>query len=264
MSRSHPDSIGNLGFIGRRRERSQVRRLLADSRLVTLTGAGGSGKTRLARHVGADLRRAFADGVWFVDLTQLHDPGLLTAEVQDPDVLAFMIAATLRLRDESAGSALRMLVGQLADRQMLLILDNCEHLVPACALVTDALLRGGSRLKVLATSREPLTITGEVAFPVPPLSTPDASRPLQDADLVESEAMQLFVARAQQTVAGFALDADNQDAVARICHRLDGLPLAIELAVARLRVLAPIFTSGVRPYFDLVCGVDRVRGWRCP
>ncbi len=254
MSHNHPDQIGNLGpelssFVGRRHELRQLRRLLADFRLVTLTGVGGTGKTRLARHVAANFRRAFADGVWFVDLAELRDPGLLTQEMQDPGlltqemqdpgVLAFMIAATLRLRDDGTGSALRMLVGQLADRQMLLVLDNCEHLIPACAMVTDAVLRGGSGLKVLATSREPLAIAGEATFPVPPLSTPDGGRLLQGAELVESDAVALFVERARQTVPGFDLTAENQAAVVQICHRLDGLPLAIELAAARLRVAEP-------------------------
>jgi predicted ATPase/DNA-binding NarL/FixJ family response regulator len=235
--------LGNLpaeltSFVGRRRELGEVKRLLSESRLVTLTRVGGTGKTRLAVRVGAELRRAFGDGVWFVDLTHVHD-SRLAQNIQDGDVLAFLVTATLRLREQAGESPLRGLVGQLADRQLLLILDNCEHLIPASAIFADALLRGCPGLRILATSREPLAITGEVLFPVPPLPAPDPGQRPSLAELGRYEAAALFLARAEAAAPGFGLTADNHLAVAELCHRLDGLPLAIELAAARIRTLTP-------------------------
>ncbi len=213
--------------------------MLSGSRLVTLTGVGGTGKTRLALRVAAEVRRAFGDGVWFVDLTELHGPGLLAQQVQDPDVLAYLVAATLGLRERGGGSPLRWLAEQLADRQMLLILDNCEHLIPASAILAHSLLLSCPELRILATSREPLTIAGEMLFAVPPLSAPDPAQRPSPADLGRYEAVALLVARAQAGVPGFGLTEDNHGAVTELCHRLDGLPLAIELAAAWVRVLAP-------------------------
>jgi predicted ATPase/DNA-binding CsgD family transcriptional regulator len=244
MPGADPRSGGNLpielsSLIGRRREVGEVKRLLAESRLVTLTGVGGTGKTRLALRAAAELGRAFGDGVWFVDLTELHGPGLLAQQVQDPDVLAYLVAAALGLREQGGGSPLQWLAEQLADRRMLLVLDNCEHLIPASAILADRLLRVCPRLRVLATSREPLTIAGETLFPVPPLRAPDPAQPPSVADMSRCEAVVLFVARAQVAVPAFQLTEANHVAVAQLCHRLDGLPLAIELAAARVRVLAP-------------------------
>jgi predicted ATPase/DNA-binding NarL/FixJ family response regulator len=244
MSTTGRAAVGNLpleltSFVGRRREVGEVRRLLGETRLVTLTGVGGTGKTRLALRVAAELRRAFPDGVWFVDLTQLHDMGPYTQDVQDPDVLAFRVTATLGLREQGGRPPLQVLAEQLADRQLLLVLDNCEHLLPACAVLADTLLRSSTRLRILITSREPLTIAGEVVFPVPPLAAPDPGRRLSLADLGGCESVALFVDRARATAADFELTEDNRVAVAELCHRLDGLPLAIELAAARIRLLAP-------------------------
>ena len=154
-------------------------------------------------------------------------------------MLAFLVTATLGLREQGGGSPLRGLVGQLADRQLLLILDNCEHLIPASAIFADALLRGCPGLRILATSREPLAIAGEMLFPVPPLPAPDPGQRPSLAELGRYEAAALFLARAQAVAPGFGLTADNHLAVAELCHRLDGLPLAIELAAARIRTLAP-------------------------
>jgi predicted ATPase len=236
-------TIGNLSaevtsFVGRRREVGEVKRALAESRLVTLTGVGGTGKTRLAVRVAGDLRRVFGDGVWFVDLTQLHGPELVARELQDPDVLAFLVTATLGLR-QAGGSPLQTLVGELADRRMLLVLDNCEHLLPGSAVFADRLLRGCPEVRILATSREPLAIAGEVLLPVPPLSAPDLRQRPSLAELGRCESVALFLARVQAAVPAFQLTQANHVAVAELCHRLDGLPLAIELAAARVRALAP-------------------------
>jgi predicted ATPase/DNA-binding CsgD family transcriptional regulator len=242
MAAVTPCKAGNLpsglsSFIGRRRELREVKQLLGESRLVTLTGPGGTGKTRLSLRVGAELRRAFPGGVWFVDLTQLHDPGPLTQDARDPDGLAFLVAATLGLHQQGRGSPLDLLAERLAGRQLLLILDNCEHLIPACALVADALLRGCPDLRILATSREPLIIAGEAHFAVPPLPAPDPRQRPSLAELSRYESVELFVARAQGAVRGFRLSEANHVAVAELCHRLDGLPLAIQLAAAQTRVL---------------------------
>jgi predicted ATPase/DNA-binding NarL/FixJ family response regulator len=243
---SGPDrrKVGNLpidlsSFIGRRRELGEVRRRLTEARLVTLTGVGGTGKTRLALRVAAEVQRAFPHGVWFVDLTQLREPRLLTQEVTDPDVLAYLVMASLGLHQRGDGPSVQQLITYLSGRQALLVLDNCEHLLPTCAVLADTLLRGCPTLRVLATSREPLAIGGEVLWPVPPLPTPDPNQRQRPADLARSEAVALFVARAQAVMPGFALTKDNAEAVAQLCRRLDGLPLAIELAAARVRVLDP-------------------------
>ncbi len=237
-------TIGNLpaeltSFVGRRREPDEVKGLLTESRLVTLTGVGGTGKTRLALRVAADVRRAFADGAWFVDLTQLHEPGQLPHNTQDPNVLAYLVADVLRLREQGGGPALRMLVERLADRRLLLVLDNCEHLLPASAILAEALSRGCPRLRVLATSREPLAIAGETTFLVPPLPGPGPGHLPGLAELGRCESVALFLTRAEEVVAEFSLTKVNHVAVAELCHRLDGLPLAIELAAPWVRVLTP-------------------------
>jgi predicted ATPase/DNA-binding CsgD family transcriptional regulator len=235
---------GNLpievtSFVGRRRELAEVTRRLSESRLVTLTGAGGTGKTRLALRAAARVRRAFPDGLWFVDLTELRDPGLLAWEVQDPEVLALLVAVSLGLHDRAELSPVGRLTDHFAGRQALLVLDNCEHLLPACAVLADRLLRGCPQLRVLATSREPLAINGEAIFPAPPLPTPRQADGQSVAELGGYESVALFTARAAAVRPGFELTAENAAAVAEICQRLDGLPLAIELAAARIRVLAP-------------------------
>ena len=225
---------GNLpaeltSFVGRRGELAEVRRLLAGSRLVTLTGVGGVGKTRLALRAAAELRRAFRDGVWLVQLDRLRDEALV----------AQAIAGVLGLQDRAGFSPEAALAGYLAGRQLLLVLDNCEHLVDAVAKLADLLLRAAPGLRVLATSREALNITGETALPVPPLGAPDPGQQLTLAQLGLFPAVRLFAERAAQAVPGFAVTEANMAAVAGICRRLEGLPLAIELAAARLPVLSP-------------------------
>ena len=226
--------VGNLpaeltSFVGRRGEVAEVRRLLSGSRLVTLTGVGGVGKTRLALRAAAGLRRAFGDGVWLVQLDQLRDEALV----------AQAVAGALGLHDRVGFSPEAALAEYVADRQLLLVLDNCEHLVDAVAKLADLLLRGAAGLRVLATSRESLNIAGETVLPVPPLPAPGPRQGLTVAQLGRFPAVGLFAERAGQVVPGFAVTEANGAAVAGICYRLEGLPLAIELAAARARVLSP-------------------------
>ena len=227
-------AAGNLpaeltSFVGRRGELAAVRRLLAGSRLVTLTGVGGVGKTRLALRAAAGLRRAFRDGVWLVRLDQLRDEALV----------AQAVAGALGLRDRAGYAPAAALAEYLAGRQLLLVLDNCEHLVDAVAKLADLLLRAAAGLRVVATSREALTIDGEMVLAVPPLPVPEAGQPLAAAELGVFPAVRLFAERAAQVVPGFTVTEANAAAVAGICRRLEGLPLAIELAAARLPVLSP-------------------------
>jgi predicted ATPase/DNA-binding CsgD family transcriptional regulator len=225
-------------FVGRRRELARVKRLSTASRLVTLTGVGGVGKTRLALRMAGEVRRTYTHGVWFVDFTLVAGPGLPIAETQDADVLASVVLATLGMPEQGHAS-LEQLTGYLRERQVLLVLDNCEHVVAGCARLADALVTSCPGVRVLATSREPLGVAGEVLCPVPPLRVPRSSRREPPGDLVGYESVALFLARARAARPDFALTDDNGDAVAELCRRLDGLPLAIELAAARVRALAP-------------------------
>jgi len=225
---------GNLpaeltSFVGRRDEVAEVRRLLTGSRLVTLTGVGGVGKTRLALRAAAELRRTFRDGVWLVRLDQLRDQALV----------AQAIAGALGLQDRAGYAPAASLAEYLSGRQLLLVLDNCEHLVDAAAKLAESLLRAAAGLQVLATSRESLDINAERLLPVPPLPVPEAGQPLTAAQAGLFPAVRLFAERAAQAMAGFALTEANAAAVAGICRRLEGLPLAIELAAARTPVLSP-------------------------
>jgi non-specific serine/threonine protein kinase len=206
-----------------------AKRQLSDSRLVTMTGPGGVGKTRLALKVAAEVRRAFRDGVWLVELGQLEDQALVVHTV----------AAALGLREQSGRPLFSALEEHLAQRQLLLVLDNCEHLLDAAAGMVDALLHSCPHLRVLVTSRELLSVDGESLFQVPSLSVPDPQRPSSPQELTRSEAVSLFVDRGVSAVPEFGLTEDNQPAVIEICHRLEGLPLAIELAAVRLRTLSP-------------------------
>jgi predicted ATPase/DNA-binding SARP family transcriptional activator len=215
-------------FVGREHEITAMRQLLGTTRLLTLTGAGGSGKTRLALEVvGRESSASVQDGVW-VEL----------APVRDPEVLVDAVLSALGVREQTgAQSPAIRLADVIGERSFLLVLDNCEHLVDASATLADALLRRCPRLRVIVTSREALGVTGETAWLIPPLSLPG-----DDGD--GSEAVDLFVERARAVLPSFALTAENRSAVAQICRRLDGLPLAVELAAARLRVLTPEQITG--------------------
>jgi predicted ATPase/DNA-binding CsgD family transcriptional regulator len=225
---------GNLpaeltSFVGRRDELAKVRRLLAGSHLVTLTGVGGVGKTRLALRAASGMARVFPDGVWLVRLDQLREEALVPQAV----------AGALGLQDRAGYAPAAWLAEYLAGRRLLLVLDNCEHLVDAVAKLADELLAAAPDLRVLATSREALNIDGETVLPVPPLAAPDPGQQLTVAELELFPAVALFTQRAGQVVPGFAVTEANQAAVARICGRLEGLPLALELAAAQTRVLSP-------------------------
>ncbi len=212
-------------FIGREMEIAAVADLLRSARLLTLTGVGGGGKTRLAAEVAARTAPLFEASGW-VDLATLSDPALVGQA----------IATTLGFREEGGRPAVETMVHHLCERTTFLILDSCEHLVDACAPLVETLLKGCPRLRILATSREGLGVPGEQTWLVPPLSMPASST----ADTVlQSEAGRLFLERARAVAPAFALDDSNAQAVGQICRRLDGIPLAIELAAARVRVLAP-------------------------
>jgi predicted ATPase/DNA-binding CsgD family transcriptional regulator len=221
-------------FVGRRRELAVVDELVGRGRLVTLTGSGGCGKTRLAVQAAAGLADRWRDGVWWVDL----------GPVTDPARVAEVAAATIKVMVEPVGEPLRALTVQLRDRQLLVCLDNCEHLLDAGAELVDALLRSCPRVSVLATSREPLGVAGETVWRVP--------------SMVEDEAMCLFGERANQARPGFAIDDLNRDAVRTVCQRLDGIPLAVELAAAWVRALTPAqITVGLDDRFRLLAGGPR-------
>jgi predicted ATPase/class 3 adenylate cyclase len=217
-------------FIGREREVEAARRRLLqpDVHLLTLTGPGGTGKTRLGLQIAADMLNDFADGVFFVPLARITDPGLVESA----------IAQELDVRELAGKSLTEILKDYLREKQLLLLLDNFEQVMPAAPLV-GKLLAGAPRSKALVTSREALRLYGEHNYPVPSLAMPDPERLPPLERLTQYEAVQLFIQRAQAVRADFAVNNANAAAVAAICHRLDGLPLAIELAAARVRFLPP-------------------------
>jgi len=222
-------------FIGRESEISEVKKLLSTHRLVTLSGPGGCGKTRLALKVSHELLEEFSDGIWFVELASIFDPALVPQT----------IGSTFNIRELSGQSLIDALVNFLSGREILLVIDNCEHLITVCAQFAETILQKCPDLKILATSREVLGITGEVAWRVPPLSLPGQQpwiNPASAQDALhlyqDSESVQLFVVRAMATSPEFQLTAENGAWVAEICRHLDGMPLAIELAAARVRSLS--------------------------
>ena len=214
-------------FIGREREREMIRDLINDHRVVTLVGSGGCGKTRLAIQVGAELLEQFPDGVRFVDLAPLSDPSLVL------DGIAAVVEVELEQGDAKDDALVRTLQGT----KTLIVLDNCEHLVRACADAVSVLLRAGEHVRVLSTSREPLGLSGEHTWRVPSLSLPDDTTSVKEVSACE--AVQLFIDRAAATREGFALSAGNAQTIADICRTLEGVPLAIELAAARMKALSP-------------------------
>lgn len=282
----HPDLAGNFpalksldtlpnnlphqltSFIGREKEMAEVKQLLSTTFLLTLTGSGGCGKTRLALQVAADALDEYPDGVWVVELATLTEPALIPQSV----------AATFGVREEaghpsplvgdgspgnparasSDRSLLQKLLNYLQLKKLLLILDNCEHLLAASAHFADTLLRACPNLRILATSREGLGITGEVTWRVSSLSLPDLQNPPSIENLTQYEAVRLFIERAVSALPTFKVTNQNAPAVAQICHRLDGIPLAIELAAVRVKSL-PVEQIATRLYdrFRLLTGGSR-------
>jgi predicted ATPase/class 3 adenylate cyclase/DNA-binding CsgD family transcriptional regulator len=235
-------------FIGREKEIQQIAELLDEARLIALTGAGGAGKTRLALQVSAQLVERFPDGIWWVDLAPLGDADLV------PDA----VAAVLSIREVPFQPLVETITRQLETKRLLLILDNCEHVVGTCASLVRDLMVGCPELGVLATSREPLGVEGEATFRVPSLALPDRTHPPAIEALTQCEAVRLFVDRAVRARPNFRVTNANAPAVAEICHRLDGIPLAIELAAARARVLAPErISEGLSDIFRLLTGGKR-------
>jgi non-specific serine/threonine protein kinase len=235
-------------FVGRVKERAEVQRLLSSTRLLTLIGAGGCGKTRLALQVAADVLEQCKDGVWFVDL----------APLVDADLLPQTVATVLGIRKPPQHSFTEALSAELCGQQLVLVMDNCEHLIDATAQLVDRLLRAAPQLRILATSREGLGVPGETVWRVPSLSVPDPSQPVQLESLLEFEAARLFVDRAQAVDAAFAVTDSNVATIAEVCLRLDGIPLAIELAAARLNVLSlDQINTRLKDRFRLLTGGSR-------
>jgi predicted ATPase/DNA-binding CsgD family transcriptional regulator len=225
---------GNLpaeasSFIGRRRELAELRRKLTAARLVSLSGPGGVGKSRLALRIATDLARGFSGGAWMVEL----------AEIQDPALVGNAVLAALDLRDQAATEPLPLLLSYLREKELLLVVDNCEHLLEAAARLVTEVVQAGPGVRVIATSREPLSVPGEQVIPVPPLELPaaGAAAPPSLEQLRQNEAVRLFLERAAAASGRFELTASNRAAVVDLCRRLDGLPLAIELAAVRTRLL---------------------------
>jgi len=215
-------------FVGREHELAELRTLLGRTRLLTLAGTGGAGKTRLALELARGREDELADGAILVELDSVAEGADVPGAVAD----------ALDLRALPGGALLDAIAADLAPRELLLVLDNCEHVIGASAALADALLRSAPRLTILATSREPLRVPGEVVFRVPSLAIPDPDSAEAPEALLSYEAVRLFVERARAVAPGFRLDESNAAAVARICHRLDGLPLALELAAARTDALS--------------------------
>ena len=225
--------LGNLpaeatSFIGRQGALAEVRRKLGQARLVSLVGPGGVGKTRLAIRIGTDLGRSFRDGAWLVEL----------AEVRDARLVSNALMLALDLRDQAATEPLALLLAYLHDKRLLLVVDNCEHLLGSAAELVGEVMRAAPDVRVIATSREPLSVDGEHVIPVPPLELPSGHQAERLSQLQQNEAVMLFTERAAASAGHFELTDSNRSAVVELCRRLDGLPLAIELAAVRMRVLS--------------------------
>lgn len=214
-------------FIGRKQERAEIKKLLRTESLLTLTGTGGSGKTRLALQVAGELLHQYADGVWLVELAALTDPALVPHAV----------ASAVGVPEQPDRPLIVTLTGALRSKSLLILLDNCEHLLAACGQLADTLLRWCVHVRILATSREGLAIGGEARYPVLPLPAPDPQRLPPAETVARYDAVQLFAERAKSVLPDFTVTEGNVAAVAQLCHRVDGIPLAIELAAARVKVL---------------------------
>lgn len=235
-------------FIGRERERSEISRLLTHHRLVTLIGAGGIGKTRLALETGQAVLHQFRDGVWFIPLESLSDE----------DLVPQTVASFLSIPETSERPVVESLVHELRSRTLLLLLDNCEHLLDACARLAETLLKSCPTLKILATSRDVLQLEGEAVYHVPPLTIPEREREQSIDEAARSEAVQLFAQRAVLVASDFEITETNIGTIVRICNRLEGIPLAIELAAAHVDIFAPEeILAQLNRSFDLLASHTR-------
>jgi predicted ATPase/class 3 adenylate cyclase len=235
-------------FVGREVEIEQVKERLAENRLVTLTGVGGIGKSRLSLRVAEEVLEQYPAGVWYIELAPLSDPSLVVTQV----------ASILGLREEAKVPLEETLIFYLRSRQVLLILDNCEHLLEVCVRLVDRLLHACPQLKVLVSSREPLGVGGETVFRLPSLSFPEVGEVVAPRCLPECDALQLLVERARAVLPDYQVTPKNIDALVRICQRLDGIPLALELAAARLSILsAGQLADKLEDAFRLLTGGSR-------
>ena len=236
-------------FVGRTHELDETRQLLSHTRLLTLTGSGGTGKTRLSLQLAMEVKEtgAFPDGVWLVGL----------APVTDPSLVMQAVVSTLGIREQPGRTILDALLDYLRAKSILLILDNCEHLIDACGQLADTILRVAPNLKILASSREILGIAGETAYRVPSLSLPDLNE-VRGQEIMTSESVRLFVERAAAAQSGFNLTDQNAPDIAEICRRLDGIPLALELAAARVHIFSPReIAARLEDRFKLLAGGNR-------
>jgi predicted ATPase/DNA-binding CsgD family transcriptional regulator len=246
--RRHNLPLQLTAFVGRADELSEIRSLLLGRRLLTLTGVAGCGKTRLALQLASQSLDSYRDGVWFADLTPISD-GQLVARA---------VCSALGVRERPRKPVMQTLVDHVDGRRLLLMLDNCEHVIDACAQLADTLLRSCPGTTLLATSREPLRLGGETVWRVPPMAVPDLLAPIDVDALVLCDAVCLFSDRAQLAAPDFHVTAENAAAVARLCHAMDGIPLAIELAAARTGVMAPAqILDRLRDRFGLLTGGSR-------
>lgn len=241
-----PESL--TSFVGRESESEEVAKMLGATRLLTLIGVGGTGKTRLMLHTARNQVNQFRHGVWLVELAALTDPEQIPGQV----------ASALNLREVPGRSLQDVLVDYLRRKQTLLLLDNCEHLIGACARLAQVLLNDCPQLTILATSREGLGIGGEAIYQVPSLSIPASNGDLKISELTGYESIRLFVERAQTVSPGFQLTPENGEAIVQVCQRLDGIPLAIELAAVRVRMLSPEqIATRLKDHFQLLTGGSR-------
>lgn len=216
-------------FIGREKEMQSVNDLISAHRLVTLTGAGGCGKTRLAIQFASQVVPDYADGVWMVEL----------APITVPDHIDQTIAEVFRIKEQPGSTLIQIITHYLENKNLLLILNNCEHLITACSEIVEQILKSTEDVTILCTSREALNVADEVAWRVPSLSLPENGKELSANEVNQYEAVKLFVARAKNKQPDFNLSDQNAHPVSQICNRLDGIPLAIELAASRVNVLTP-------------------------
>ena len=250
-------------FVGRRNELSEVKRLLATTRLLTLTGSGGAGKTRLALRAAAEMARSFPDGIWLASL----------ASIEDPELVVQAVFGALGLQDTSSGWSLSTLSHYLAGKHLLLVLDNCEHLLDSCAVLAVSLLKSCPQLRVLATSRQALGTTAETRMRVPPLSLPAEGASLTAEQIATYEAVALLSDRAVAVLPSFRVNRANSASVLKLCRRLDGMPLALELAAVRLEGMTveqvvngleaelPVLAGGARGVDARQRTLDATIGW---